>query len=118
MFCEIVLAPERVHTFYESIRGGDLYLRWYLGITFELVYTEKGEHPVYTLALLMVARETWIDRSKDGSLSKWMPFATQAQMADGQEELVVKKVARRLMIEDYFYQWIDDGEDNHSRRIK
>ena len=30
-----------------------------------------------------------------------MPFATQAQMADGQEELVVKKVARRLMIEDY-----------------
>ena len=31
MFCEIVLAPERVHTFYESIRGGDLYLRWYLG---------------------------------------------------------------------------------------
>ena len=28
-----------------------------------------------------------------------MLFATQAQMADGQEELVVKKVARRLMIE-------------------
>ena len=47
-----------------------------------------------------------------------MPFATQAQMADGQEELVVKKVAKRLMIEDYFYQWIDIGEDNHSRRIK
>ena len=70
MFCEIVLAPERVHTFYESIRGGDLYLRWYLGIAFELVYIEKGEHQVYTLALLMVARETWIDRSEDGSLSK------------------------------------------------
>ena len=35
-----------------------------------------------------------------------MPFATQAQMADGQEELVVKKVARRLMIEDYFCQWM------------
>ena len=88
---------------------------WYLGITFELVYTEKG---VYIGATDGRARETWIDRSKDGSLSKWMPFATQAQMADGQEELVVKKVAKRLMIEDYFYQWIDDGEDNHSRRIK
>ena len=35
-----------------------------------------------------------------------MPFATQAQMADGQEELVVKKVAKRLMIEDYFCQWL------------
>ena len=67
MFCEIVLAPERVHTFYESIRGGDLYLRWYLGITFELVYTEKG---VYIGATDGRARETWIDRSKDGSLSK------------------------------------------------
>ena len=35
-----------------------------------------------------------------------MPFATQAQMADGQEELAVKKVAKRLMIEDYFCQWL------------
>ena len=41
-----------------------------------------------------------------------MPIATQAQMADGQEEPVVKKLAKRLMIEDYFYLWIDDGEDN------
>ena len=57
MFCEIVLAPERVHAFYESIRGGDLYLRWYLGITFKLIYTEKGEHQVYTLVLLMVELE-------------------------------------------------------------
>ena len=35
-----------------------------------------------------------------------MPFATQAQMADGQEELLVKEVAKRLMIEDYFCQWL------------
>ena len=47
-----------------------------------------------------------------------MPFATQAQMADGQEELGGEEGGKKINDWGLLLSMVDDEEDNHSSRIK
>ena len=118
MFCEIVLAPERVHTFYESIRGGDLYLLMVLGYIFRVgLYWEGWTPSVYIDATDGSSRN--LDRQIEG----WIVVQVNAirhTSADGRWPGGAGGEDGGKKINDWglLLSMVDDEEDNHSSRIK